>query len=185
MKKIAAILLLLLLSFNWIGYRLVMSWMQQRADSKLESRLDTNDYNESSLIELKIAIDLPYQTDWKDFERFDGEVTVDGQHYKYVKRKVQDGMLVLKCIPNESKHRIESAREQFFQLANDLQNTNGSKKTDSSKLPLVKNNITECEEFAHYSVATMAILIANQKQSNNNYFTIARPHITPEQPPEA
>ena len=111
-----------------------------------------------------MPLDLPYQTDWKDFERYDGEVTVDGQHYKYVKRKVQDGMLVVKCIPNENKHRIESAREQFFQLANDLQNTNSSKKTDSSKPPLVKNNITECEEFNHYSLATIDTLIANQKQ---------------------
>jgi len=95
-----------------------MNWIQQKADTKLEAKFDSNDYNEAALIEMKVPLDLPYQTDWKYFERCDGEITVDGQHYKYVKRKVQDGMLVVKCIANENKHRIESARDQFFQLAN-------------------------------------------------------------------
>jgi hypothetical protein len=162
-----------------------MNWMQHRADSKLEARLDSNDYNEASLIEIKVSLDLPYQNDWKDFERYDGEVTVNGQHYKYVKRKVQDGMMVLKCIPNESRHRIESARDCFFQLANDLQNSTGSKKSDSSKSSLVKNNITECEEFAFFSLSMINYTISTEKITGNNCFIVTRPHSSPEQPPEA
>jgi hypothetical protein len=163
-----------------------MNWMQHRADSKLEARLDINDYNEASLIEIKVPLDLPYQNDWKDFERYDGEVTVDGQHYKYVKRKVQDGMMVLKCIPNESKRQIESARDHFFQFANDLQNNSGEKKSDSSKPSMAKNNITECEEFTVFSFETTSTFLITSKQLNsNNNFIATCPHSSPEQPPEA
>ncbi len=159
--------------------------MQHRADHQLEARLDVNDYNEASLIELKVPLDLPYQNDWEDFERYDGEITVDGQHYKYVKRKVQDGMLVLKCIPNESKHRIESARDQFFQLANDLQNNDGAKKSEAPKHPVAKSTITECEEFSLLTLATISSAIAKQQINGNKNCIVTRPHSSPEQPPEA
>lgn len=159
--------------------------MQQQADAALEARLDSEDYNEASLIELKVPLQLPYQNDWEDFERYDGEITIDGQHYKYVKRKVQDGMLLLKCIPNESKHRIESARDQFFQLANALQSNDGPKKSEAPKNQAAKSNITECEEFFLLSLVTTSAANAKPHVNGNKYFIVMRPHNSPEQPPEA
>ena len=161
-----------------------MDWCQQHADAKLEAQLDINNYNEASLIELKVPLNLPYQTDWEDFERYDGEVTVDGQHYKYVKRKVQDGMLIVKCIPNEDKHRIESARDQFFRLANDLQNNDGAKKSDVPKHSTVKNSITECEEFSSFIIPRISFSLAMQKINGNENYIVTRSHSSPEQPPE-
>ena len=162
-----------------------MNWLQHLADTTLEARLDINDYSEASLIEFKVPLDLPYQTDWKGFERFDGEVTVEGQHYKYVKRKVQDGMLVVKCIPNENKHRIESARDQFFQLANDLQNNDGAKKSDAPKHSTIKNNITECEELIVFTSAIIPSSDTKQKTTGNKNCIVTRSYGSPEQPPEA
>jgi hypothetical protein len=146
LKKIVAILLLAILSFNWIGYRWVMGWMQESADQKLESRLDNNEYDEASLIEIKVSIDLPYQTDWTDFERYDGEIVVNGIHYKYVKRKVQDGMLVLKCIPNDTKQSLLNARDKFFSLVNDLQQDQPAKNSNNSNSFSFKNMIGDCDE---------------------------------------
>ncbi len=162
-----------------------MDFCQHRADTTLEARLDVNDYNEASLIELKVPLDLPYQTDWKDFERYDGEVTVDGQHYKYVKRKVQDGMLIVKCIPNENKHRIESARDQFFQLANDLQSNDGAKKSGTPKHSTIKNNITECEEILFFTSVIMPSPDTKRKTIANKNCLATRSYGSPEQPPEA
>ena len=161
-----------------------MDWCQQHSDAKLEAQLDINNYNEASLIELKVPLNLPYQTDWEDFERYDGEVTVDGQHYKYVKRKVQDGMLLLKCIPNESKNRIESARDQFFQQAYDLQKNNGTKKSEAPKHSTVKNSIPECEEFAASIIPIISFSLAKQKINGNENYIVTRSHSSPEQPPE-
>ena len=88
MKRTAAILLLLILSFNWVGYRLLSNYLERYADSQMEASLDNNNYNEKDLVEIRIPLQLPYQTNWTDFQRYDGEVEINGIHYKYVKRKI-------------------------------------------------------------------------------------------------
>src|SRR3954468_10461810 len=88
LKKLAAILLLALFVFNTAAYRLLIEYVQARADAKLEARLDKGYYNKDELITVKVPINLPYQTNWKEFERIDGEMNVNGTVYKYVKRVI-------------------------------------------------------------------------------------------------
>ena len=101
--KLAAIILLLLLSFNFVGYRLWFHLLQKSAETALVARLDAQQYNEADLLTLKIPLKLPYQTIATDFERIDGEIKIDGIIYKYVKRKVEAGHLVLLCLPHTEK----------------------------------------------------------------------------------
>lgn len=134
MKKIAAILLLLLFTFNQFGYRLWFYLAEQKADMKWELLLDKYEYNPSQFITITIPISLPYQTNWKNFERIDGEITFNGKIYKYVERKVYNGNLILHCLPNYNKMRLQTARNDFFKYANDLnQNADASKKNTHSK----------------------------------------------------
>ena len=184
MKKIASILLLGLLLFNWCGYRWVLNMVQQRADTKLEAKLDRNDYDESQLIEIKVPVNMPYQTDWANFERYDGEVEVNGIHYKYVKRKIQDGQLILKCIPNQTKQSLESAKDDIFKTNNDLQQDNAAKKS-GAPAP-VKNTLGDYDNLQQLSVA--ALFTSSNEQSYNIYqsaLVTDLHHSTPEQPPEA
>lgn len=118
MKKLAAILLIGVFFFNWFGFRLLTGFMQHRADQHLEAKLDRNDYDERLLLEMRVPLNMPYQTASSGFERIDGEIEIDGIHYKYVKRKIENGELVLLCLPNQAKMRIQSARDEFFQLVN-------------------------------------------------------------------
>ena len=143
MKKLAAILLVSVLLFNWFGYRVLSDIIEHHADLALEQRLDNSDYDESQLIEIKVAIDLPYQTNWKEFERVDGEIEVDGIHYKYVKRTVYNDSLILLCLPHESKMKLHSARDEFFKLVNDLQHPSQNKKSDNGNSVSAKNPVTE------------------------------------------
>ena len=108
MKKLAAILLLAILIFNWIGYRFVVDYLQHKSDRQLEARLDKNQYDESQLVELKVPIHLPYQTSWAAYERYDGEIALNGTLYKYVERKLSDDTLYLKCLPNTKKMHLEN-----------------------------------------------------------------------------
>ena len=186
MKKIASILLLGLLLFNWCGYRWVINIVQQNADTKLEAKLDRNEYDESQLIEIKVPVSMPYQTDWADFERYDGEIEVNGIHYKYVKRKVQDGQLVLKCIPNQTKQRLESAKDDIFKATNDLQQDNAAKKSGAPNSVLVKNVLSDYDNLQQLNISALNAILS--EQSYNRY----QPHLvsdllhsTPEQPPEA
>ena len=186
MKKIASILLLGLLLFNCCGYRWVINIVQQQADTKLEAKLDRNEYDESQLIEIRVAVNMPYQTDWADFERYDGEIEVNGIHYKYVKRKVQDGQLVLKCIPNQTRQRLESAKDDLFKITNDIQQDNAAKKSGAPNSILVKNVLSDYDNLQQLNIP--ALYAAVSVQSYNRY----QPHLvsdllhsTPEQPPEA
>ena len=131
MKRVAAILLLGMLLFNWGGYRLVTNYLENKADSRLEANLDRENYNEADLVSIKVATTLPYYTSSASYERVDGEIVIEGVNYKYVKRRFYNDSLELLCIRNIEKTGLQNAREQFFRLANDLANDNqGSKKSD-------------------------------------------------------
>ncbi len=186
MKKIASILLTGILLFNWCGYRWVINYLQQDADIQLEARLDKNDYDESQLIEIKVAINMPYQSDWADFERYDGEIEVNGVHYKYVKRKVQDGQLVLKCIPNHTRQKLENVKDDLFKMVNDLQQDHSAKKPSAPNSILVKSVLSDYDSPRQSSLADLYIT------GSSNSYGLYHPLIltdqilrTPEQPPEA
>lgn len=149
MKKIATFILLCLLAFNWFGYRLVVSYMQQRNDVMLEVKLNTNSYDEAQLVELKIPMNLPYQNNWTCYERVDGEVEYKGIYYKYVKRKVANDTLYLQCISNTGKATLETAKNDFFKNSNDI--SQQSTKQGHSKKGIVKNvkNDFDCFLYAN------------------------------------
>lgn len=120
MKRLAAILLLALLLFNWCGYRLLTAIQSQIASSRLETRIDQEYYSIQDLVELRIPLEVPYQLNQADFERSYGEVEVDGRVYVHVKRKIENGHLILLCLPNENKEQIEKAGKDYFKGTNGL-----------------------------------------------------------------
>ena len=131
-----------------------------------EAKLDANQYNEANLIEIKIPLKLPYSTEWKHFERYDGEINVNGVYYKYVKRKVIVDSLVLLCLPNPTRLRLESARNQFFELVNGLKHT--SEKKDASSI--LKNLLTEYLAVENGWTLPAVPSNARQVRSDNSQF---------------
>ena len=126
---------------------------------------------------------VPYQIERKDFERFDGEVNLNGKIYKYVKRKVCDGNLVLLCLPDHNKMRLETAKNDLFKNSNDLQNT-GSKKPGNSKPTSGKNLSNEYNQnLTEYRIAFYKILY-NFGFLNQLCPLPSAPHSSPGQPPE-
>ena len=124
MRHFIAILLILIHAFNTGGYRILFEQMEKAASVRLVQQLDEEQYQDDQLIELKVPLPMPYQTNWAEFERYDGEIEVAGIHYNYVKRKVWNDTLILLCIPNQGKMKLNSAKEQFFSLVNDISSEN-------------------------------------------------------------
>lgn len=182
MKRAAAILLLIIFLFNWFGYRLLSGYLQHRADTQLESQLDLHQYNEASLLEIRIPLNMPYQNISTSFERYDGEIEYQGTHYKYVKRKVANGELILLCLPNETRMKLQNARDEFFKLVNDLQHAGQDK--NPTPAGSIKNPITEYwQEENNWRLEVLAV----QQHRYTGYAIIipASPLITtPAQPPE-
>lgn len=184
MKKIASALLIFLLLFNWFGYNLVVNYLQHKSDIHLEALLDDNQYDDSRLIELKIPIHLAYQSSWASYERYDGEVEMNGKLYKYVKRKVCNDTLYLMCIPNTKKMNLETARTDFYKNTNDV-TQNNSNRSGNSKPSSFKNVLSEYDSYSF-----ILNLNAGDKSSDGFHITyhvnslFASPHLSPEQPPD-
>ena len=94
--------------FNLTGYTLLFDYFIQRSNEQLAQQLETHQYNDNELIEVKIAMHTPYLSSWSDYERIDGEAEVDGIYYSYVKRKIHNDTLYLLCIPNKNKTQLSA-----------------------------------------------------------------------------
>lgn len=173
-----------LLLFNLVGYRWVAHVMEQRLDAQLEARLDGNQYDETQLIELKIALHMPYQTARADYERYDGEIKMDGITYKYVKRKLCGDTLYLKCIPHTSGMRLEAAKNDFLKNNSDLAQNNSSKKQGGSKELGWKKNSSEWEQQDLLSQVNLPILPQKKPSVFLTESLFSSPHLSPEQPPD-
>jgi hypothetical protein len=131
-RKIASILLLGILLFNWVGFRLFSSYLEQKANVQLEVQLDNNNYDDAQLISIKIPAEhVSSYANTSQFERVDGQVEVKGIQYKYVKIRHFNDSLELLCIPNQQVTKLQNAKDDFFKLVNDLQRTGQSKKGDN------------------------------------------------------
>lgn len=182
MRILSAILFLSILLFNSGGYRFVMDSLEAHQNIKLEQQLDEKQYDESSLVEIRVPVSLPYQTDWKDFERVNGEVEFNGTHYKFVERKLQGGEMIYKCIPNEGKAQLVNARENFFKLVNDLQTQESSKKSATNHS--VKTfSFDYCEEMNSWNLHALQQLTLSYNNKSAEQLLSAY-ILTPEQPPE-
>lgn len=132
-RKIFAILLLALFVFNIIGYKIVVMIELQKADTDLEALLDSDAYQNEDLFTLKIPINLPYQNSKTSFERIDGEITVNGEPYKFVQRRVENDTVYLQCIKHTGKINVEQKASDYFGKMNDVAGNNPNSKNSSGK----------------------------------------------------
>jgi hypothetical protein len=182
LRKTAAILFLFTLFFNWIGYRVVFSLAENKHNKQMLLKLDENNYDESDLISVKTYYPLPYLTNSPDFERWNGEINIDGILYKYVKRRFINDSIEFLCLPDYKSMQLQSAREKFFRLANDLQQNDQNKKSDQ-RVPAFKHLLNEyCEEIQGFDFT----IIGSKLSHHTSYLT---PHTSfygsiPGQPPD-
>ncbi len=186
LRRIISILLLGILLFNWVGYRMFTSFLEDKASAQFEVQLDRNEYNEDQLLSIKIpVIHLPYYTNSKSFDRVNGEIEVQGMLYKYVKRRIFNDSIEVLCIRDESAMQLHSAKDDFFKLINGLQFNDGRhcKKADPHKA--VSKNF--CSD--NYTLGNMVSLkppctIRSKKFSPYFSSITAAYSFTPERPPE-
>ena len=131
-KKMAAILILSVLLFNWVGYQLFTALSENAEDQRLITRLDNDQFLDSELVSIKIpAVHLSPYVNERDFERVNGQIEIQGRVFSYVKRRFSQDSLELLCIPNDQATLLRIAKYDFFKLVTDLQ-TEQSKKTNSN-----------------------------------------------------
>jgi hypothetical protein len=159
-KKLLALTLLVVHLFNLTGYTFLFRYLGQQSSRQITKQIDQHGYNDAELVEIKLPLNLPYINSWGDYERHEGEITINGNHYNYVKRKVAGDTLYLLCLPNRHKDELQIAKSNFGADANDLDN-----KTD-------KQVIKKAEVFNQYQVRDIGYAIASQVVSTPKYYPI-------------
>lgn len=183
MRKLVAIFMLAVFTFNIAGYQLVFNYLSLTSDKSLELALDADNYRDDELLLIKQPTNLPYYNNSNEFERIDGEVVIDGVKYKYVKCRVYNGNLEMLCIPNKAKMQIEQNENEYAKGAHDFQQGNAEKKDGTQKS--YQKSISEYEEQPVITVdcgsklITTSYVLVQSVFEENHYFT------TVEQPPDA
>ncbi len=167
MRKIVAILFLLILSFNIVGYRYVFNILSTKADTHLETQIDNFDYDESQLVEIRVDLNMPYQERYTEFERHYGEITIDGKPYTYVMRKMEGTILVLKCIHNIHKEKIRNSSDEITKANSGQEQNTNSQKQNTGILKVVKSDYfgpCEYEALISYSASQKKFQLSPDKE---------------------
>jgi len=181
LKKIAAILLLALMAFNMAGYRWVFSMIEEKATARLENKISAGQYSDEQLVEVRIPLNMPYYSD-KDYEFVYGEMDWNGEHFRYVKRKISGNTLFLLCLPNKEKSSVAKVKNEFTKAVNDIP---AGKQGSQQKNNLIKLLTTE---FRKYDVAGGDLILLSTASAFITRNTEAKDLFTPlteAQPPEA
>jgi hypothetical protein len=180
LRKYVSIVFLLILLFNMAGYRAWFYYAEKKADLAMEDRLDKNQYNEKELVALTIPLYNPYQLEQKTFERIDGEISFGGKTYKYVKRKIADGNLVLLCIPAAHKMMMKEGKTSYGNAVNDM--TGNGKSPSKSSLKNVNAGDYEDHQY-HFEFFNFSN--AARLQNTFQVASDTEPHIaSPGKPPQ-
>ncbi len=177
-----AILLLAVMAFNLAGYRLVFSYLDSRVQANMVEHLDKHSGSLADFVEVKVALQLPYTTNWASFERFDGVIELNGVSYNYFERKITNDTLVLHCIPNVQRDHLKNAQKDYARAVNDFQHPQkDSKGTVPSMLKSLLSEFTNHDitwQYAAFAAKATAYKTVDEI-INTGLFTTS-----PEQPPE-
>ena len=181
MRKILSIILLLVLLFNMVGYRAWFYYAEKQSDAVIEARLDRAQFNENDLVLIKIPLNNPYQVEQGSFERVNGEINFQGKNFKFVRRKISDGHLVLQCIPDNNKMFLKKAKSEYGNAAYELANNGkGSSRSGSQKSFNSNDYIFECANVPMCQCANEEVIYNSLR-----YVRFSDPQIaSPGKPPQ-
>ena len=129
-KRIATILLLTFLLFNWVGYWVFISWFEGREAARWETRLESEQYVRGQLILFKVpASSIPYATASASFERADGELATGKILYRYVLKRLYNDSVEFLCVADGEADHLRQAKSEIIHLAVDLPDSNGHGKS--------------------------------------------------------
>jgi hypothetical protein len=124
LRKLAAILLVGLLLFNWVGYRVLHEYLQDRATRQLQAKLDKAEYQPDQLLHVKVpTTHLSYFNASDEFESIEGRIDIGGVPYQYVARRIANDSAEYLCIPNQRALSLRNSRDNYYSLVNALGNS--------------------------------------------------------------
>ncbi len=162
---------------------MVFSYLEKKAKQELTASIETKNFDESNLIEIKTELNMPYVAD-KDYENAYGETVIKGVHYQYVKRKIENNVLYLMCLPNEEKIVLAETKNNVEKNNAEAGTSNSKQKNPVQKI-LKSTQIEYVQNHNLYQLDGMLMITSSTLLNNrNNKLSSLFSPLTPEQPPE-
>jgi hypothetical protein len=119
LKKSLAIVFVILILFNVMGYYVIFLGLQYTNDTRVMRQLDEEKYDESETFTVKIPLAIPYATDSRGFERIDGKFEHNGQFYRMIKQRLSRDTIYVVCLVDSGTKRIDSALGSYVKTFTD------------------------------------------------------------------
>ena len=156
----------------------MFNYLEKQSTARLEKQIDAGSYATDQLLEIKIPLKVSY-TASTDYGPSYGETEYNGQHYRYVKSKVQLDTLYLLCIPHTEKDQLMAMKSDFLKQMNDQPNNPSPGKTATLKL-ILSEFVPEKRYTVNVIAQTVSLLHFLQNSTCSSQCT----PLTGEQPPE-
>jgi len=115
-----------------MGYYAVFVGLQFQNDLRVIKSLDSDKYDNSRTVTIKIPVSIPYKADQTEFERVDGEFAYDGEFYKTIKQKYASDTLTIVCYKDHDTKIIQHALADYVRTFTDKP----SSQKDNAKIVL-------------------------------------------------
>ncbi len=166
--------------FSMGGYTLLFNYFMHRSDVQLVNQMYDTRFNSAKLVEIKVAVNMPTQQDWSEYENVQGQVQVKGNYYNYVRLKLTRDTMYFLCLPNTVKDHLAKANGIAAKNSNDIPST--KKSHDSSKkAEFGYDNVYQVAQCNHSRFAQHLNLV-----SSTGFSALTNPYIeSPGKPPNA
>lgn len=169
-----------LLSFYWWGYQLVFDTIDVYVKASAERKIEKGQYLPSQLTTIVVDLELPYTSNWQQFERIEGEIWVDNVPHRFVERIYKDGKMIYHCLPDMNVMKLNDARSAVASISLDVESGSQGKSTKTQDVQL-KKLVSECEEMnSHHTmfedvVARPKQFIESLRPYTSSFLTIPTP----------
>ncbi len=119
MKKVAAIVILIVFLLNAVGLYGILVGLKLKFASEANTALDEDRYSTSEVITLQVPISIPYSLDEQDYHRVTGEFEHKGEVYRLVKQKLHGDTLYIVCIKDTKSKKINQALTDYVKTFTD------------------------------------------------------------------
>lgn len=128
-----------------MGYYGVFLGLHFRNDLQMTKALDSDLYDHSNTITLKVAVSIPYMPDQLDFDRVDGQFEHEGEFYRMVKQKYSQDTLTVICVKDAEHKKIDLALADYVKTFSD--STSDTKPTSKTTVSFIKHYLPSAFEI--------------------------------------
>ena len=119
LKKVASIALVCIILLNTIGYFGVFMGLHLSNNVRMSRALDSDHYDPSNAITLRVPVSLPYMPDQSEFERVHGQFKHNGELYRLVKQRYAKDTLTVVCVKDTKHKQIDQALSDYVKTITD------------------------------------------------------------------